>query len=350
MTSPGNMIYAPIMIPTMNRYQHLKRAIESLRKNLWAKYTDIYIGVDFPPSAKYFEGYNRIIEYLNGDFSEFKSFNVVKRDYNYGSLQNIASLRNMIFKNYDRLIKADDDAEFSPNFIEYMDKCLMEYENDSQTIAVTGYSYPLKWVVSAGSTVFFENFICPMWGIGLWRDKFLTINDYIVNQKGLGQDSRKIVLSGCLSRMTDACRKEFADLCLTPDFHVTLASRFTDISLRMYMSVYDKRVVMPVVSKVRNWGFDGSGEFCAAVGDQVKRLLVAKDYQYQFQPIEEKEDFVLVKDSIRSINSNRDLMNKFDPISFFAKLKVNIKLILFVLFGKTNFMRITYLIRQIKEF
>lgn len=342
------MVYAPIMIPTMNRYRHLKRAIESLKKNIWAEYTDVYIGVDFPPSEKYRDDYNRVLEYLEGDFSIFHSFNVIKRDYNYGSIKNIESLREMIFKEHDRLIKADDDAEFSPNFIEYMDKCLMEYENDPTAIAVTGYSYPLYWSVSDAATIFRQSFICPMWGVGLWKQKFISINDYIVTQKGLSRETRDIVLSGRLNNMTDICRQEFTDLCLSPDFKTTLAAKFTDISMRIYMSVYDKYVISPVISKVRNWGFDGSGEYCAAASDQ-RRQMTAKNYPYHLQRIDENRCFTLIPDSADAIQLNKDIMNKFDPISFAAKMKMFIKLVLFVLVGKSMYAKITHLIRKFKN-
>lgn len=38
------MVYAPVCIPTLNRYEHLKELIESLQQNSWAQYTDLYIG------------------------------------------------------------------------------------------------------------------------------------------------------------------------------------------------------------------------------------------------------------------------------------------------------------------
>ncbi len=52
--------YAPVAIPTLNRIDHLKRCISSLAKNEYAKYTNIYISVDYPPNEKYLDGYNEI--------------------------------------------------------------------------------------------------------------------------------------------------------------------------------------------------------------------------------------------------------------------------------------------------
>ena len=45
--------YAPVLIPTLNRYEHLKQCLESLSKCSLAEHTEVYIALDFPPSEKY---------------------------------------------------------------------------------------------------------------------------------------------------------------------------------------------------------------------------------------------------------------------------------------------------------
>ena len=62
------MIYAPILITTLNRYECLRRCIESLQKNSWADKTELFISVDYPPTDKYVDGYNKIKKYLNKNF------------------------------------------------------------------------------------------------------------------------------------------------------------------------------------------------------------------------------------------------------------------------------------------
>ena len=51
-----NMSYAPVLITTCNRYEHLKRCVESLSKCTLASETDLIISVDYPPSDKYVDG------------------------------------------------------------------------------------------------------------------------------------------------------------------------------------------------------------------------------------------------------------------------------------------------------
>ena len=54
------MKYAPIYIPTLNRFGHLKKCLESLMANSWASKTDVFIALDFPPSEKYKEGWLKV--------------------------------------------------------------------------------------------------------------------------------------------------------------------------------------------------------------------------------------------------------------------------------------------------
>lgn len=54
-------IYAPVIIPTLNRIEHLKRCIESLEKNTGADKTEVFVSLDFPPSDKYLQGYECVL-------------------------------------------------------------------------------------------------------------------------------------------------------------------------------------------------------------------------------------------------------------------------------------------------
>ena len=46
------MYFSPVIIPTMNRYGHLKNLIDSLAKNKFASDTELYIGFDYPPLTR----------------------------------------------------------------------------------------------------------------------------------------------------------------------------------------------------------------------------------------------------------------------------------------------------------
>ncbi len=323
------MVYAPILIPTLCRYEHFVRCVESLKKNTWARYTDVYIGLDFPSKASHWDGYNKICEYLQGDFLEFASFNVIKRTENYGSGRNMSEMRDDIIKKYDRFIRTDDDIEFSPNFLEYMDKCLEHYENDDSVIAVSGYSYPVNWKVSEGSNVFLENFVVPMWGTGFWTDKFLKARHQIAEEKVL--INKFSALGKYRKSMTDACYLDYVNdfLSLKPYWLYSIS----DISMRIYCAVEGYNTVSPVVSKSRNLGFDGSGVYCQAI-DQTTNGNDANTYNYARQGIDESNAFDIQPDSENTVKKNRDLMNEFDKRSYRVLQKAAFKLFIYRLLGK----------------
>lgn len=327
------MNYAPIIIPTLSRDKHFIRLMESLRKNSWAKYTDVYVALDYPPSEKYKEGYTRIVEYLSNPFPEFANLYVVKRSHNYGAALNSRDIREYVLTRYDRFIRTDDDAEFSPNFLEYMNKCLDYYENNPNVIAVTGYSYPIRWKVENGANVTTENFSCPMWGTGFWKSKLKDV-DCFITSGGLAFKDRRMLLRP-FSKMTKRCQWEYMSFCMTQDISTTLASKLTDVSMRMYTAIQDKYVVVPTVSKVRNWGFDGSGLYCpdnSAAQDRTTAL----DFPYERQEIDQDEHFALRPEPnfpSKYVKANRRKMNVFDSIPIKAHFFINAKRLYRLLFG-----------------
>ena len=306
------MKYAPLFIPTLNRSNHFIRSIESLKKNSWAGFTHVYIGVDYPPSEKYIKGWTEICKYLeNGDFSSFASFNVIKRQKNFGSINNYVDLRDFVLSKYDRYISSDDDCEFSPNFIEYMDKCLEQYEHDLDVVAVTGYSYPVKWNVSDDATCMKQNFNCSMWGTGFWKSKMNAYSDFIMSGQML-KDVGVVVKERRYEKMIDAAKSEYfpAATSWNPQRY-SLMMRPTDLAMRSYLAVADKYVVSPVVSKVRNLGFDGSGEYCGNVTSEAHGEH-ADNYDYSNQPIDSNLTFEIVEDPILDLDVNLTILNEFD--------------------------------------
>ena len=132
------MVYAPIIIVTLNRYEHLKRCIESLQKNGWAKYTELYISVDYPADESHWEGYGKVREYLENGIEGFKKVFIYYQSVNLGGAENFMFLKRIIFQSYDRWIETEDDNEFSPCFIEFMDKGLELFKDDPDILYLCG--------------------------------------------------------------------------------------------------------------------------------------------------------------------------------------------------------------------
>lgn len=298
------MKYAPVIIPTLCRAAHFERLIESLLKNPWAKYTELWIAVDLPPSEKYVDGYNDILDYLEKtDLSGFKKVSVIKRKKNYGAFGNIDNLMDIIAEKHDRWICLPDDVTVSPNFIEYMDKCLDRYENDTDMVAVCGYSYPVNWDVSEGATCFKQNINCAVWGVGFWKDKYYNVKNEIENGKTLGA-LKHVIKEKRYERMIDACKREYIlAACYKWCYGHKWLLNMSDIGLRAYLGVFNKYAISPTMSKCQNSGFDGSGAFCPELNGA---------YDYSKQPIDRNCSWELVEDKNDNFKENRRRLNEFD--------------------------------------
>ena len=311
MENNKDIYFAPIVIPTLCRSKHFIRLMESLKRNTWAKFTDVYVGLDYPPAEKYREGWKKICEYLeNDDFNQyFAKFTVFKHEKNLGSCANTLHLIHYVWDRYECWIRTDDDAEFSPNFLEYEDKCLWEYRNDPKVICVSGYSYPIKWKVQDGATCLKQNFCVSSWGLGFWRTKKDGYSSYISSGKMLN-DAAKVIKNGYDKRMIDSCFRDYFSAALSYGSQVPLMKICSDVSLRAYLACKSCYCIFPVLSKVRNHGFDGSGEYCTAVEKNGSHAL---DYNYSEQEIDMSTDFTLVTDdSLQFMDENRAALNEFD--------------------------------------
>ena len=305
------MKYAPVIIPTLCRYKHLKRGLDSLARNPWAKFTDVYVALDYPAKDKYREGYERTRDMLRSyPVSFFKSFNVIQRDSNYGPNRNSEALiEEVIVPRYDRWIYAEDDIEFSPNFIEYMDKCLDYFKDDDRVQAVCGYSYPLDWKKTDRATVFLSQATYSAWGTGQWANRRAIATKDITEKRYLLRSREFAFDEGLIDRMVSGRRAEYVSY-ITLGVGDRQMETMTDMAFGPYLLLSGKSVVIPEITKTRNLGFDGTGVNCSFIGRA--KGAHSLDYDYSRQPLDEEYSFELVEEeNINNVQENHVLLDKF---------------------------------------
>ncbi len=313
--------YAPIYIPTLCRYEHFIRGLESLKKNGWAKYTDVYIALDYPAKESHWEGYRKICDYLeNGDFSVFAGFYVIKREKNIGSLANIDSMRDELLEKYDRWIMAEDDIEFSPVFLEYMNKCLDLFENDPDVFAVNGYTYPISYKISEGSNIVKQFATVSEWGIGYWKKKYIEARDRIQNDY-LRKQFPYAAKSGVLDRMVNSRRCDYINYALSGNTD-PLYTHMTDISMGIYINLNEMCVISPTLSKTRNHGFDGSGLYCVKIEEAEGKHSL--DYDYARQEMDMSESIEIIPDMENAFDENKQRVGAFlyEPPGRIKRVKI----------------------------
>lgn len=334
----------PVLIPTLCRYEHLKKCIGSLALNSYAKFVDVYVALDFPVTEKHRKGYDKITEYLYGNFSEFASFTVIKRKHNYGSLDNTYALIDEILEKYDKFIFTEDDNEFAPNFLEYMFKSMNYFENDPKVLAVTGYSYPISYHTNNHGNVIMENAIFNMWGTGFWKSKYLKIKKAIHDEKKLLKDFSNNIKN---YQFSEYRRIDYINCAVGSDINdkdvwnnCRMLTNITDMSLGIYMPVSKMYLIMPTISKVRNNGFDGSGVYCQNTKNIDHRKIYADTYDYSKQKIDNDRFFKFEFDGEESKTQIFEDINAFVQPGMKLRIRAGILLAMNTVLGSKMMIRI----------
>ncbi len=288
--------YAPVLIPTLCRYEHFVRCVESLRNNMLSDKTDLYIGLDYPPSDKYKEGYIKIKEYLQAGIDGFNSVHIYMHDTNLGAGGNLDYLRSKAFEEHTRFIETEDDNEFAPGFLTYINRCLEAYEEDEDIVGVAGFNYPIRNDDMSGN-VYFDDCYFAAFGFGSWVSRFTKMRDMIDedNILALYRNSSKM---RSLRRYYPNQYCNFVKAMVGYGIPIYQNGKIwkMDMTYGLYMYGNGKKMVYPVRSKVKNWGYDGSGANCEATSfDGVKRVT-HRNFSVDCQSLDENTDFDVIEE------------------------------------------------------
>jgi hypothetical protein len=292
--------YAPVLIPTLCRYDLLKRCIESLAANSLAKQTPVYVTLDYPFKDEHWEGYNKIKGFLKGDLN-FKELNVIERKTNFGPYDNICDAIEQVFQKYDKIIISEDDNEFSLNFLEYINKGLEKFEAEQEILAICGYM--LSNAVANTKLLHDDNNFVKQrisfagWGYGIWKNRWQELK--IIKFKKYAKKNLRF-LNGL-----------FLFFKYPKIFWMSMKIFFNDdddtifdISTSLFMFNENKFVVQPIISKVRNIGFDGTGITSGVPGRW-----------YFEQIVDDSQTFSFIGED-KNIRRNEKIMNNIGPEYF----------------------------------
>jgi hypothetical protein len=162
---------APIALFAYRRPEHLARTIESLRGNIEAAETEVFV---FSDAARNGEAERAVaqVRLMLQDLPGFKAVNVVRRDRNFGLAANITSGISTVLAEYESVIVVEDDLVVSPWFLRFMNTALARYRREPQVGSISGYCYPIENFVA--ETFFIRGADC--WGWATWRDRWCIYN------------------------------------------------------------------------------------------------------------------------------------------------------------------------------
>ncbi len=252
--------YAPVLISTLCRYKHLKQCIESLRENPVAKYTHIYISVDYPPSQKYFDGYDKVKAYVLNEINGFYKVTCFVQDKNLGIYGNERFLVNEAYKEYDRYIFTEDDNIFAPSVLEYLNNGLDIFEKDQDIIAICAHG---KKSNMNGSHGLYKMQSFSAYGFAMWKHKeteyMEKMNREYFQSIIYGERFRKLFAQNILYIQT-----LLSILLKKEKIYIQEGDKIAahDLPISIYMLCEEKYAIYPRCLLARNNGYDGSGSNC----------------------------------------------------------------------------------------
>lgn len=266
-----NSNYAPIIIPTLCRFNHFKRCIESLAANKIAPETELYIGLDYPPSNKYEEGWRKIKDYIP-TISGFKKVVTLEATTNLTAQGNIEVLKNHIRQQgYDSYIFTEDDNVFSPNFLEYANWGLKEFENDNTIFAIVGFKR-VNVDFLKNNVYKYPRYVA--WGFATWFNRVDKMDEFKDFDK-----LRHIVKSWPLSIVFT--KKVYTAVSI---IRMIKKQYILEDTIPSLLPPEEMFCIYPKISMVRNEGFDGTGLHCGDNNTNANK--------YYSVLIDENKDFV----------------------------------------------------------
>lgn len=244
------MNYSPIIIFAFNRVDTLRNTVSSLLNNEEAKESELFVYVDGPRKQKPGEAekvktVQEFVKTING----FKNVTYSFSEENKGLGTSIIAGVTEVINRYGRAIVLEEDLVFSSNFLAFMNDGLNRYENEQKVFSICGYTNKVKVPKGYDHDAYFCT-RSSSWGWGTWADRWNTVDWELKDwsrYKKMGRAFNRWGGSDCF-RMLRSVKECGA---------TSWAIRFG-----FFQFLQDKLSLFPIVSKVRNDGFDGAGTNC----------------------------------------------------------------------------------------
>ena len=238
---------APILVSVYTRLYQLERCIASLRLNAQARDSDLYVVSDAARSDADQEKVAAVRAFI-ANVDGYRSVTAINRPANLGFFLSINQAIDLVIEKHGRVIFLEDDNWVAPNFLRFVNDGLDFYQDDASVFSVSGYNFPIRMPAAYQYDVYgWQGFTA--WGVGLWRDRWQTVDWSADALRNTLMDEKKV-------RKINQVAEH-----LVPIARASLQRNqlVTDVIASIDVINTNRFSVFPAVSKVRNLGNDGSG-------------------------------------------------------------------------------------------
>ena len=245
-----DVCFAPIVLFVYSRPEHTRRVIEALAANRGAEKSKLLIFSDGPKNDTTIRNVQKVREYIRSinSMNIFSQVIIHESETNKGLANSIIDGVSLVLKEYDRVIVLEDDVITAPDFIEYMNNALSYFKDNGLIWSISGYSHQIKLPKGYNNDIYLSYRACSCaWGT--WRDRWEKVDWQV-------RDYEKFK-KNYLARM--AFNRGGADLSKMLDYQ--MQGKIDSWAIRWCYSQFKHGMltVYPVISRVKNIGFDGSG-------------------------------------------------------------------------------------------
>lgn len=237
------MQLSPIIVFAYKRPNELMQTLTSLKANYLSAQSDLYIFVDGPkrPEDKEkVEAVKQIVDKIDG----FKNIYRAYSEKNHGLASSVIKGVSEVIEKHGTVIVLEDDLITSPNFLDYMNKCLKEYGENRKVFSITGYSFPF----SRPENYNYDAYFFPRtgsWGWATWRDRWEKVDWSVLDYERFikDPDQRRDFNFGGIDRVRMLKRQQNGEV--------------DSWAIRFCYSQFKNQAltVHPAISKVQNIGF-----------------------------------------------------------------------------------------------
>lgn len=259
-------MYAPIVVFAFNRLEPLKRCVASLLANSEAAESDLIVFVDGarPNKEGEEEKVETVREYVK-TITGFKSLAYHFSDVNKKLGPSIIAGVTEVMNQYGRAIVIEDDLIASKNMLAFVNLGLQQYEKVQEVFSISAYTNIVK--IPKGYP--YDAYFCPRstsWGWATWKDRWDSVDWELKDWDTVEANAKAFNRWGgsdCFGMLKG--------------WH---EGRNQSWAIRFCYNqfVQDRQSLFPIISKIDNEGFDGSGTNCK----QWSR------YKFDFDQTEEK--------------------------------------------------------------
>ncbi|MFL5958793.1 MAG: glycosyltransferase family 2 protein [Gaiellaceae bacterium] len=249
------MNWAPIVLFTYDRPVHTRQTLDALSSNEGARESDLLVYSDGPKTADREESVRAVRDCLRS-VAGFKSVTVVEREENLGLANSVIAGVTETLQSSPLVIVMEDDLLTSTDFLAFVNAALDTYENRPDIFSVTGYNYPLEIPSTYGEDAYLS-YRSSSWGWGTWQDRWSQVDWSVADYDAFERDAQA----------QELFRRGGDDL--PQMLELQMSGKLDSWSIRFDYAHYrhDAFCLHPVISKVQNIGFDGSGAHCGDDSD-----------------------------------------------------------------------------------